>query len=55
LAEVEGVIESEMEHQAAGGERLIQAEEVALVQKLEVAVEELTQMWVAAAAELAQT
>ena len=57
LVEVEGVIESELAHQAAGGERLIQVEEVALAQKsAEVAAEELVQMWAAAAAvELAQT
>jgi len=58
LVEVEGVIESELAHQAAGGERLIQVEEVALAQKsAEVAAEELVQMWGAAAAavELAQT
>lgn len=54
---LEGVIESELAHQAAGGERLTQVEEVALAQKsAEVAAEELVQMWAAAAAvELAQT
>lgn len=54
--EAEGVIESELAHQAGGGERLIQAEEVALAQKSGEAVEELVQMWAAAAAaELEQT
>ena len=40
--EVEGVIESELGHQAAGGEQLIQAE-VALAQKSAEAAEELAQ------------
>ena len=55
LAEVEGVIESVMAHQTAGGERLIQAEEVALAQKSAVAEEELVQMWAVAVVELVQT
>jgi hypothetical protein len=56
LEAVEEVIVSEMVHQGEGGERLIQAEEAALAQMLEVEVEEQVQMWAAvAAAELVQT
>jgi hypothetical protein len=55
LVVVEGVIESELAHQAVGGERLIQVEEAALAQKSAEAAEEPVQMWAAAAVELAQT
>jgi hypothetical protein len=55
LAEVEGVVESEISLQVAGGERLVQAEVVALAQKLGAAVEELVQTWAAAAVEPVQT
>jgi hypothetical protein len=61
LEAVEEVIVSEMVQQAEGGELLIQVEEAALAQMLEVEVEveveveEQVQMWVAAAAELVQT